>query len=254
MKKTFITLLALAGVATATTTKFTDLSQDVTVGNLVWNSTDGTITATTGHAADLYDSVSAKGQSSLSFTLNLTQAATVTTDVALITIDSENDYGIKLKSTGISGFWPTKDNPIDDYNGRGSNNTLAEYSGIVAINDILTGNETVYTLGSDKLIALTLVIDRPCDNNSGNGNNVGLTLYDVNGERVWYCEALGASSNTSISSFKLNTDYITSAAVTPALLSASQAGSAAAALIPEPTTATLSLLALAGLAARRRRR
>lgn len=246
----------MGGIATAATTKFTDLSQNVTVGNLVWNSTDKTITATTGHAADLYDSVSAKGQSSLSFTLNLTQAATVTTDVALITIDSKNDYGIKLKSTGISGFWPKSDgtNPIDDYNGRGSNNTLAEFSGIVAINDILTGNETVYTLGSDKLIALTLVIDRPCDNNSGNGNNVGLTLYDVNGERVWYCEALGASSNESISSFKLNTDYITSAAVTPALLSASQAGSAAAALIPEPATATLSLLALAGLAARRRRR
>ncbi len=58
-----------------------------------------------------------------------------------------------------------------------------------------------------------------------------------------------------VSSVKVDKDYVTAFSVTNATLTNNAAGiGAAAANIPEPATATLSLLALAGLAARRRRK
>lgn len=241
---------ALLGLATAhaTTTTFWDLSNDAVINNIQWNAATGTFTALEG--GQLCTTVSGQqARATVSFTLNLTAAANaqLTEKVALFTIDSNTDFGLWLTPTGISGRWNN-----DEYNTRASNNSAAEYSGVVSITSIMENNTNVFTVEGNTYIGLTLVADKACDNN--NTGNVGLTLYDAAGDRVWYCEALGSADNQNYDGFILNTDYIDlSASITPSVLSSTAAGQAAA-LIPEPATATLSLLALAGLAARRRRK
>ncbi len=251
MKKTLITLLVLGGLASAesalTTTVFKDLNTSTTLNNITWNATAGTITAANGGI--LCSTASSKqARATISFTLNLTAAAAVTGKTDFITVDSSTDYGLWLTADGISGRWDT-----GEYNTRGDKNTVAEYSGVVSIDSILSSNNNVYTVDENKFIALTLVLDRAADNNAGNGDNVGATLYDASGSRVWYCEALGSGSNTSYDGYTLNTNFITSASITPDIVTSEKAGKLAAALVPEPATATLSLLALVSLFARRRR-
>ena len=255
MKKTIITLLALAGVAvadTATTTIFTDLTQDKTItlsdnSSIIWSATTDTFTGS------IYSTVSSQqARASMSFTLNLTDAATVgSTKTELVTITKtgyDNTIGLWLVDGKISGRW--NDGTWDKVTGEGNPGTA---SGQVAISSILTNNENVFTLDGDKFIALTLVLDRTCDAN--NSDNVGMVLYDADGSVVWNCCSLGAAGFTTYDAIKLNTDYVGNAAsITNAVLSPTDAGTQAAAIVPEPTTATLSLLALAGLAARRRRR
>lgn len=258
MKKTLIALMALTGVAAAdvTTSVFTDLTTTSTVNGITWNSTQDTLTAGAGYTLACHTGENA--QTTLSFTLNLTQAAAYNGDdlCELITIytkkdngDASTTYGLWLTKNGLSGRWDT-----DEYNTRGKGNNVAEYSGVVSIDSIISDNSTVYTLNGEKYITLTLVTDKSASNNSGQANNVGATTYDANGERVWYCEALASSSLHNFTSIELNTDYISAAAITPVLLSPEAAGEQATMLVPEPTTATLSLLALAGLAVRRRRK
>lgn len=257
MKKTLIALMALAGVVSAADTfVFADLSVSAPENGISWNAETKKLTADTGYT--LATNTGSNAQTALTFALNLTQAATYSSaDLCpLITIATANNsgvaqstYGLWLTDDGLSGRWGN-----DEYNTRGSNNTLAEYSGVVSIESILTGNSNVYTVNGEKYISLTLVTDKSCSNNSGDTNNVGVTTYDADGNRVWYCEALAGSSLNQFTSIELNTDYISSAAITPTLLSPTAAGTQAAMFIPEPATATLSLLALAGLAARRRRK
>ena len=253
MKKTFITLLALAGVAAAETATFSDLTQDKAItlsdnnSTITWSATDETFTGS------IYTTVSGQqARASVSFTLNLTEAATVgSTKTELVTI-TKNDYastmGLWLVDGKISGRW--NDGTYDKVSGEGNPGTA---SGQVSIASILADNENVFTLDGDKFIALTLVLDRTSDSN--NKNNVGMVLYDVDGSVVWNCCSLGAAGFSTYDAIKLNTDYVGNAAsITNVVLSPVDAGTQAAALIPEPTTATLSLLALAGLAARRRRK
>jgi hypothetical protein len=88
-----------------------------------------------------------------------------------------------------------------------------------------------------------------------------------NTEKLIDDAALKASGNTSLTSIYVNADYIGCLQFTPewkgddivntnAAFDATVKEMLAAATpsVPEPTTATLSLLALAGLAARRRRK
>ena len=250
MKKTLITLLALAGVATATTTTFTDLTQDKTItlsdgGSITWSATDSTFTGS------IYSTVSGQqARASVSFTLNLTKAATVgSTKTELVTI-TKNDYintmGLWLVDGKISGRWNN-----DTYDIVSGANNPGTASGQVSVTSIIDNNENVFTSDGDKFIALTLVLDRTSD--AYNPNNVGMVLYDADGSVVWNCCSLGTADFSTYDAIKLNTDYVGNAAsITNAVLSSAEAATQAA-LIPEPATATLSLLALAGLAARRRR-
>lgn len=251
MKKTLITLLALAGVAAAATTTFTDLTQDKTItltdsSSITWSATTDTFTGS------IYSTVSnQQARASMSFTLNLTDAATVgSTKTELVTITKtgyDPTMGLWLVDGKISGRW--NNGTYDQVSGAGNPGTA---SGQVAISSILNNNENVFTLDGDKFIALTLVLDRTSDSN--NRDNVGMVLYDADGSVVWNCCSLGAAGFTTYDAIKLNTDYVGNAAsITNAVLSPTDAGTQAAALVPEPTTATLSLLALAGLAARRRK-
>ena len=76
------------------------------------------------------------------------------------------------------------------------------------------------------------------------GNTLSFTGYEYNGDYVMY-EAPGAITSSYAEYSNIN-----------AFVTAAQAANekALAGMAPEPTTATLSLLALAGLAARRRRK
>ena len=255
MKKTIIALLALAGVAvadTATTTIFTDLTQDKTItlsdnGSITWSATDATFTG------DICATVTnEQARASVSFTLNLTDAATVgSTKTELVTITKtgyNSTMGLWLVDGKISGRW--NGDTFDKVTGQNNPGTA---SGQVAITSILNDNDNVFTVDGDEFIALTLVLDRTCD--AYNADHVGMVLYDADGTAVWNCCSLGAAGFATYDAIKLNMDYVGSAAsITNAVLSPTDAGTQAAALIPEPTTATLSLLALAGLAARRRRK
>ncbi|MDO5464025.1 MAG: PEP-CTERM sorting domain-containing protein [Akkermansia sp.] len=95
------------------------------------------------------------------------------------------------------------------------------------------------------------------------GTTGTFTLLDAEGNVL---KNLGGDFNTtlrgsglSFSTVVFDSDIVTEGYVFNQVVTAAEAkvlgqAAAAAALIPEPTTATLSLLALAGLAARRRRR
>lgn len=95
------------------------------------------------------------------------------------------------------------------------------------------------------------------------GTTGTFTLLDAEGNVL---QSVGATFNTglrgqglSFSTVVFDSDIVTEGYVFNQVVTAETAkalgqAAAAAALIPEPTTATLSLLALAGLAARRRRR
>ena len=248
--------MALAGVASAADTSvFSDLSVTSTENGITWDATTKKLTAGTGYT--LAYGTGANAQTSLSFTLNLTKAAAYSSDTKceLITIYATQDdgtvpntYGLWLTKNGLSGRWNDT-----EYNTRAGNNTVAEYSGVLSIDSIISNNSNVYTLDGEKYITLTLVTDLSANDNPGQADNVGTTTYDADGKRVWYCEALAGASLQKFNSIVLDTNYITSAAITPSLLSPEAAGAQTARLVPEPTTATLSLLALAALAARRRR-
>ena len=244
--------MALAGVALADTATFSNLSLNETItlsnGNsITWTATDGAFTG-----AGVYSTVSnQQARASVSFTLNLTEAASVgSTKTELVTITKEgydSVMGLWLIDGKISGRW--NNGTYDKVSGEGNPGTA---SGQVSINSIINNNENIFTVGEDKFIALTLVLDRTSD--ATYRNNVGMVLYDEDGDVVWNCCSLGASGFASYDEIKLNTDYVGNvASVTNAVLSPADAGAQAAALVPEPATATLSLLALCGLAARRRR-
>lgn len=246
MKKTFfIALISAWGSSTfAATTTFTDLGTSVTIDGYAYDAATRTLTSTDTAQSPLFTAQSGQNaQTSISFTLNLTEAAKVNTKTALLTIDSGTDYGLWITANGISGRWGD-----NEFNNNSSNSSS---TGVVSIASILANNNNVFTLGTDQYITLTLTADKT----QAHGGN-GLQLYDASGNVVYNCTGLGASGNTSFSGFTFS-ELIGSAALTPEKLTATTAGETAQALqqklVPEPATVTLSLFALAGLAARRRR-
>ncbi len=130
---------------------------------------------------------------------------------------------------------------------------------------LTTGLDTPVDTERTDVAFATLVYANYCKNASTNYPSFYLTLWGADGkELVSYMPKNNAnisitSYRTSNDSITINTDVVEYAEVYyEQELSADSAklvaSSLASKLIPEPTTATLSLLALAGLAARRRRK
>lgn len=241
MKKTIITLLALAGIASAV---------EVTTNLMPTDYTWKTYTATEPAWPSLgwYQLTEDNIETSLGLL-----GATETGSYAF------NHTGTDQASTGQVAISDSGDLVLTGRNGLAAVQTL--FAQIVSV-DSLLGGYSISNLG-----ALTLNVDYTTT--SGSDGWVGLyvldnsnqltTIQQVNVENE-ACD-LRTGDSTSIS---MTTTQISNLDTSDKLVILFREGSAgktttitglsATVNIPEPTTATLSLLALAGLAARRRRK
>lgn len=246
MKKTFAILACSATSLMAATTTFTELNVSSTQGGIVYTApaTGSSMGTFTGSITELNES--SKPQTAVSFTLNITRAMTVTQDTQLINFSTDNsaDVGLYLTSTGITMSW-------EGVVWNDNRNSTYTYDDLMALGSMFVGES------GEKYITLTL-----SKANTG-GTEGGLMLYSQDSTtKILGHSGLGSGSTASVPNITLNTNYIEMAAITPGWAPSSSAVSLAQTLdttargelIPEPTTATLSLLALAGLVARRRRK
>ncbi len=254
MKKTLITLLAFAGMAFGEVTMFTNLGDTTSTVNSITYApgveltglpfTDGVSIGSFTHTSNNIGGTSGdKAAITVAFTLNLTQALLTETQVDLIGISGNSgDVGLTLLGDGkAQGKW----NGGTDGSSRMTLSDLSSYA---------------YTVGEELFVTLTLTASKP----SGNGGR-GVQVYVNDGTCVFNHSSLATNNNTSFDAITVNTSLISSIAIDPSHPEFVTAGASSpeaaaigralqAAVIPEPTTATLSLLALAGLAARRRRK
>ncbi len=243
--------LGLTAAASAATTTFTDLTSSTTSGNVTLTVEDTTATITASDTS-LYTSTGGQAQSSVSFTLNLTailnalNSNSLSGNTGLLTMDygSSSRYtGLYLNSSGqLQTRWGTS------VYTSGNTYTLFTYDDESSSYTIASGLNTTTLDDGTVVLALTYTQDK-----SNNYGGTGAKVYDSTGTALITDTELASNSNTTLSSITLNAAYVTSVSVDSSLLSASDAGAAAAALVPEPATATLGLLALGALALRRRR-
>ncbi len=237
MKKTIVALMALAGVAMADTQVW-DLTTSVTSGDYLYDATTGLFTDNADVAGTVLNDANGAGQiqTNISFVLNLTEAMAVTSDTLILNMDMGGDIGLCVTTTGLRGAWQG-----------------AAWGDAVAYDALLADSGVFTTADGDKCLTLTFV------ETYGSG-------VQVWSDTTKHLDAGGlkASGNTSLTSIYANAGIIEALQFAPgwegdAIVNTNAAFAAAAveklgAVIPEPTTATLSLLALAGLAARRRRK
>ena len=235
MKKTFITLLALAGVASAATTQVWDLSQSVTSGAFLYDATTGLFTDNSAVDGTVLNSVNESNQiqTNITLTLNLTAAQTVTGNTQLLKMDMGGDIGLALTTTGLAGTWG------DSTSGRSA----------VTFEALLADSGVFADIEGNKYITLTFV------ETYGSGVQVWSNTTKLINDTT-----LKSSGNTSLTSIYVNSGYVEALQFETEwkgdnIVNTNVAFNAEAMqVIPEPATATLSLLALAGLAARRRRK
>lgn len=220
MKKTITLLLAAAGFAAAASTD----SMDIT-----WNDNKATL-------SESMDAIS------VVFTLDLEKVGTYrplyeTVITSLFEWNGEDEYG--STKGGVEHYF-LDDPGYDYYNDLEGfhNNSGFGYKGIDGFTEAIVG----YTYGLNQKAKFYL------------------TLIDAQGKAVEYALAgEGGKQRTQLTINNLTKhSAVGEIEVYGSVLSAEDIASAmtniaAAPAVPEPTTATLSLLALAGLAARRRR-
>lgn len=253
MKATFITLALMAGVtvASAAVTAHTSLTGgDITANS---GSTFGSLTLktdmTTGNPSSfdalnfLSDTVNITGgnffASDYTISLWLTTAQLSTDKVLFIYSGStaSNDYG-------YNGYtWNAESKTITV--GRG-NYTAGNHS--ISYQDRQDSNALTIS-DTDELVNLTFAV-------SGSNGSQVVTIWQ-NGEEIQTLSSYNGNMNNGnektkmILSFDTNTTYGDIAITNEKLTTAEQIASLA--VVPEPTTATLSMLALGALALRRRR-
>ena len=243
MKKTLITLLALAGVASAGEVTYTDLTQNIT------DSTSGiTFTQSTGlftGSVTNYEGADAgKGSNgAITFAIDWAAASALTEDTCILTLNYDGNTA--YNSGENNGIYWTGGNIKAWYGGAANNGgNTADTTEVAGAKQTIDGKEYVI---------LTLRYD---DINAGNATK-GVSLFTASSEIYEYW-AQGASAYDEVTSIYINTDLVKAVTIMTGEIddATAKAGvtNLAAAMVPEPTTATLSLLALAGLAMRRRRK
>lgn len=231
-------LLMVSGFAMATTTDFLDLSETTTIGNLTFDSTTSTITTTVG--TDMWQINNAGLQTILTLKINLTQASGVSADTSIVTFDftdsARADVGLMATSTGLSA----------SLGGSTENRSSVSWADLATKTNCLT-------MGSDgdQYIVLSFAHIPARGNGASLADDAGYLFQDA--------EARHANSTDTLAGIKVNTALLAAIEVksdwaTPNTLVVPFVTTSASSIIPEPTTASLSLLALAGLAARRRRK
>lgn len=229
--------MALAGVAVADTQVW-DLSTSVTSGDYLYDATTGMFTDNADVEGTVLNDVNGSGliQTNICFTLNLTEAAKITSETKLIDMDMNGgDIGLSLTSTGLATTW---------------NGTTSSSRGSVSYETLVADNSVFTDKNGDKCITLTFV----------QTNGSGVQVWS-NTTKLINDTGLKTSLNDSLTSIYVNGAYIEALQFAPgwegdSIVNTNAAFNTAAVakLVPEPATATLSLLALAGLAARRRRK
>ncbi len=253
MKKSLLVscLLAVSAMgAQAATTYFHDLSQTTTVNGLTFTRVvDGysTITTSDNSANPLYTAyTSNQAATTVSFTFDLTalkENYDGNTTMAGVLFKRSNDSTINGASISIYRSSAGK------YEAWVSTMTEAGVSTTIATKCIDSDIVADFTANGREYATFSLITG-PIKNNT---LNVGFVGADAQGNLTWASDYQTAH-NQEITKVLLNTDYVTSAAITPYYVTDATTLTNISRNIPEPATATLSLLALAGLAARRRRK
>ncbi len=252
MKKTLITLLALAGVAAADTVTIAPLtsSEGWTVGhqntskstNAVLDTTAATLTLTNADwsrgygvytLADAITLTNEADRLTVSFTINTTQLNSLVTGTLV-----GSDKAITL------GHGSYADSGINGGNGIQS-----------GISTDTTG--VFYNMQSSNTGGVFVTPDKTVDNSFTANTPLTLTTtVEWNTTKSQFVASL-SYGQTSLTSYDLGTSYTLDKLVFSLDGNSTQTVSGvsvSANLVPEPATTTLSLLALAGLAARRRRK
>lgn len=240
MKKTLIALMALAGVATATDLMdFTARIDDPSIG-FTTDSTTFSV-AITLDPATLKDYLGA-GQPLVKYEL-IQYSVTDTIKTGVVTNYSSGGTG-KIQSSGLYYRWG------NDYAWSGLCTTGGD--------NIITAPEGVTNLTQidwDSVAAAGLVYTFAP--NATKGTQVSFVLLDADNETIFasYNRAAGLTTSSAQPGDLAFAGAAKQAFYFNQELTAADVKRVAvqAALAPEPATATLSLLALAGLAARRRR-
>ena len=255
MKKTIIILLTLTGVASAADVQYVDFSGEGTVNA---GTTIGNITLsedmTYGSPSQWYD------QFGTTPSVNITGGNFYAGDYTLsLWVDTNS-----LSTTGntlLFAYSGSTSSNAQGYNGimwNGADQTITMGRGNFTANNMnIAWDSTNYSTSSaltlgEGLVNLTFAV-------SNNGGNHTADIY-INGVKTTTLDAYvakmnGGGAGTQMK-YHLNTgvDYGTIGLTNEKLTTAEQVIEFASPTVPEPTTATLSLLALAGLAARRRRK
>ena len=241
MKKTIIALLALGGVAAAADTSvleeayigFTDFSSGKaalgTMKDSITLSTEGNITTLSGVTFDTSSDTAGADGFSITLVVNLAEMKNVESFTPIAT-----GSAVRNGSTYTIGMGLTADRKLNGYWGSG------------AYDDGPTSD----VLGSEGSVTLTYTLGAHDDSS-------GSWIYVGDNETSYYATGLSTSYST-FDTIKIDNlgGAVEQVYVHNRVLSTAEVGTLMGeiASIPEPTTATLSLLALAGLAARRRRK
>ena len=246
MKKTIIALMALAGVAMGGTSTITPLSEttgwtDVSLRNRAkWTHVDDTLTldnSNWGQAVSTYDLVTNLGDP-LTFAFDITRGS-VSAGISVVFIGTKKTLVIGTKDYGNGTmFYGTTDNvSAESYYLNTAWDKGITLGSETLLDSALNYNATASVSGSTQVNAagntiLTLSVSSTTATSSGTATvDLG---KDFILDKIMIC---GDGANNATGIWTVSAMSVTGSTV-----------------VPEPTTATLSLLALAGLAARRRRR
>ena len=245
MKKTLITLMALAGVASAA-------QQSITMSD--YGTTDGfyATSVLTGTQLSSIISTASVNKPLFGLQVKLDDDSTFTAWSAVRTWDSRNEFHLYFNQDITAGTSVTNKNVGKSYTATDG----YAYPSNHAINEAVLREDATITSA-----ALTFAFAPKNATTEEYGMSVALTvIYDDNTTRTIVGNATGLSWSNN--TYWVTDVYYDDSLLTTPLITKSdtwthdtlvQANEKALG-IPEPTTATLSLLALCGLAARRRRK
>ncbi|PND06772.1 hypothetical protein CXT88_07505 [Akkermansia muciniphila] len=249
---TFISLLLgglLQGSAVAATTFFTDLSQNFSGGDISYSSPEDD--SVNGFAAGAISSAVTTGgerhPSSITLSLNLSAMRSAIQEADFFNILLV-DLRISENSTsGSIGLMLTADGLKFAYQGSVWSPGASAYLSLESLANLS------YTVEETDYVTLTLVAAVQSDGAKGTkvvddkGNGVPCN----NGRNFAYTDLTTSQNYQTV---LVNTDYVTGMGITPGVATPEEIVAATRSLaVPEPATASLSLLGLAALMVRRRR-
>lgn len=254
MKKTLIALLALSGMALGATTTVIDVTKDLATSDVTYTAPHDSITMGSFTGSGIYATGGGGvAEAGLTFVLDLTALNEITRQTKIVNFDETYDLGLFWGQ--YNGEWGLMGN----WNG----GTWANNGGCFTAYTTLVSSAFTVEDSDHSYITLTVTTANP-----KSGNQSGEQLYVAGSNSSLFSDStgLGTSNNQSISSVSFDTTLVKSAAITSGWVPGTTAATLGSTLqdtyieahkspvVPEPATGTLSLLALAGLCGRRRRK